>query len=120
MFCKKWDKELENRIRGIRISERMRAFMVLNPEAIYIPFGMSYLEETFCAAEGIGSKIIYAERNAPELEIPKDKDRADNVLKMLSQANGAIFQTKDEAEFYKNIINIKICFCHSYLNSNFI
>ena len=112
-ICQKWDKELENRIRGIRISERMRAFMVLNPEAIYIPFGMSYLEETFCAAEGIGSKIIYAERNAPEIEIPKDKDRADRVLKMLSQENGAVFQTKDEAEFYKDIIHHNVAVIHN-------
>lgn len=106
-ICRNWDKELENRIRISRISERMRVFMILNPQAIYIPFGMSYLEETFCAAKGIGSKIIYAERNAPEHEIPKDKDRADRMLKILSQADGAIFQTKDEAEFYKDII------CHN-------
>lgn len=112
-LCKKWDKELENRIRAIRISECMRTYMVLHPEAIYIPFGLSYLEETFCAAEGIGGKIIYAERNAPELEIPKDKDRANNVLKMLSQANGAIFQTKDEAEFYKDIISHNVAVIHN-------
>lgn len=112
-ICQKWDKELENRMRAIRISEGMRAYMVLHPEAIYIPFGLSYLEETYCAAEGIGCKVIYAERNAPELEIPKEKDRADNVLKMLSQANGAVFQTKDEAEFYKGIISHNIAVIHN-------
>lgn len=112
-FSQKWNKELENRIRGIRISERMRAFMVMNPEAIYIPFGMSYLEETFCATEGIGSKIIYAERNAPEIEIPKEKDHADRVLKILSKAKGAVFQTKDEAEFYKDIIRHNVVVIHN-------
>lgn len=112
-ICSNWDKELENRIRASRISERMRVFMILNPQAIYIPFGMSYLEETFCAAKGMESKIIYAERNAPEHEIPKDKDRADRMLKILSQADGAVFQTKDEAEFYKEIISNNVAVIHN-------
>lgn len=114
----KWDRELANKVRNIRVGERLRTYMLLNPEAIYIPFGMSYFEEAFCAKEGLDCKIVYAERNAPELELPKEKEKAERVLKMLAKVDGAVFQTKDEEKFYENVVNKNVAVIHNPIKAN--
>lgn len=117
-YFPKWDRELAHRVRSIRIGELLRVYMLLNPDALYIPFGLAYYEETFCAAEKLSCKIIYAERNAPELEMPKDRDKASRLLKMLGQANGAVFQTRDEQRFYEKVINNNVVVIHNPIKNN--
>lgn len=99
-FFKSLDQRLEDRIRNLRVSEKVRKYIVLNEGAIYIPFGMSYFEAVICATEGTSCKVIYSERNAPEKELPSDEKKAKRLLNLLKKANGAIFQTKEERKFY--------------------
>lgn len=103
-FFSKWDKKLAAEIKGLRRSENISVFIANNPNCIYIPFGLSYFENTYFGSRGLNTKIIYAERNAPELEFPKDNKEKERLFKLLSKADGAVLQTEDELNFYKNRI----------------
>lgn len=94
------DKKAAAIIKGLRKSEMLSAFAANNQGCIYIPFGISYFENVFYALKGTKNKLIYAERNAPELEFPSDAKEKERMLKMLSKADGAVLQTKDELEFF--------------------
>lgn len=107
------DKLLEQKIRGIRLSEKLRAYVLLNQYAVFIPFGLAYYEAVFYASEGLTCQILYAEKNAPEIEIPKDEVRAKQLLKIISKSNGAIFQTKDEQEFYSEYVQKNVAVIHN-------
>lgn len=99
-FCE-WDRTLALQIRGIRRSNDISTFTICNPDCIYIPFGISYYEDIFYGTKGIDSKIIYAERNAPEVEFSKEAAEKERIFKMLSKADGAVLQTKDELAFFE-------------------
>lgn len=99
-----WDKKLAAEIRGMRRSENLSVYMTNHPESLYIPFGISYFEDVFYGADGIGCKILYAERNAPELEFPQDLTEKKRLLKMLSRAEGAVLQTNDELAFFEGCL----------------
>ncbi len=103
-FFPKWDKKLADEIKALRRSEDISVFITKHPDSIYIPFGISYFEDVFCDAKGTGCKIIYAERNAPEIEFPEDADEKERLLRMLSEADGAVLQTKDELEFFEGTL----------------
>ncbi len=96
----KWDKKLAFEIRGLRHSENLSAFIVNNSDCVYIPFGISYFGDVFYASKGTKAKIIYAEKNAPEVEFPADINERERLIKMLSEADGAVLQTQDELKFY--------------------
>lgn len=100
-FFPVWDKKLANGIRGLRQSEKISVFAANNPDCIYIPFGISYFEEIFHGIKGTKANIIYAERNAPEVEFPKDFSERERIFKLLSKADGAVLQTKDELNFFE-------------------
>ena len=72
-FFSSWDKKLAAEIRGFRQSENLSVFITNHSDCIYIPFGLSYYENVFYAAKGSNCKIIYAERNAPEVEFPENQ-----------------------------------------------
>lgn len=101
---KNCDKKLAAEIKGLRRSENLSVFIVNNSDCIYIPFGISYFEDVFYGAKGINTRIVYAERNAPEIEFPKDKDEKERIFKMLSKTDGAVLQTRDELKFFDNIL----------------
>ncbi len=100
-FFPEWSKKLASEIRGLRRSQNLSVFIANNADCIYIPFGISYFEDVFYAAKYTGSKIIYAERNAPEVEFPKDIAEKERIFKLLSKADGAVLQTKDELKFFE-------------------
>ena len=100
----KLDKKLAAEIRGLRRSENISAFIANNPDSLYIPFGVSYFEDVFYGSKGKNAKIVYAERNAPEIEFPKDKDEKERIFKMLSKTDGAVLQTRDELKFFDNTL----------------
>jgi len=100
----KWDKKLAAEIRGLRRSENLSAFIVNNPDCVYIPFGISYFEDVYYASKSINAKIIYAERNAPEVEFSKITSEKEHIFKLLSKINGAVLQTEDELKFYEGQI----------------
>ena len=97
---KNCDKKLAAESKGLRRSENLSVFISNNPGCVYIPFGISYFEDVFYVSKDINTRIVYAERNAPEIEFPKDKDEKERIFKMLSKADGAILQTEAELDFY--------------------
>ena len=100
-FFSKWDRKLATKIKGLRRSKNLSVFIANNPDCVYIPFGISYFEDVFYASKGTGAKIIYAERNAPEVELPDDIYERNRLIGMLSKADGVVLQTQDELEFYE-------------------
>lgn len=96
-----WDKKLAAEIRGLRRSADIAVFAAANPDCIYIPFGIAYYEDVFYGVKVTNAKIIYAERNAPEVEFPENEASRKPYLCLLSKADGAVLQTKTELEFYQ-------------------
>ncbi len=99
-FSSAADKKAAYRIQEMRHSEKLAVYMSLNPDSIYIPFGISYYEQVYGASYGIGCRIIYAERNAPEHEFPKDETAKEYLLNIVSKADAAVLQTQDELKFF--------------------
>lgn len=100
-FFSALDKKLQAEIRGLRRSADISVFASTNPDCIYIPFGIAYYEDVFYGVKGTNAKIIYAERNAPEVEFSENETSRKSYLRLLSKANGAVLQTKTELEFYQ-------------------
>ena len=98
------DKKLARKIKELRKGNNLSYFIANNPDAVYIPFGISYFESVFYGAKGINPKIIYAERNAPEIEFPEEVSEKERIFNLLSNAVGAVLQTKNELEFYEGRI----------------
>lgn len=96
-----WDKKLADEIRGLRRSGDISAFIINNYDCVYIPFGISYFELVYYGAQNANCKILYAERNAPEIEFPKDIAKKERLINILSKADGAVLQTRDELEFFE-------------------
>ncbi len=95
------DKKTALRIKEMRHGEKLSVYLSLNPDSIYIPFGISYYEQVYNASYKIGCKIIYAERNAPELEFPTDKLSKQRMLSIVSRADAAVLQTENELGFFE-------------------
>lgn len=112
------DKKLAMYVRKLRIGEKLRQYVVLNKEAVYIPFGLSYFEATVYAVEGFPAKVIYAERNAPQMELPKEKEKADLLLNLLNRADGAVFQTEEEKCFYEEYISVNTAVIRNPIKEN--
>lgn len=88
-------------IKELRHSEKLAVYMALNRSSIYIPFGISYYEQAYGASYKLGCKIIYAERNAPELEFPKNGTEKERMLQIVTKADAAVLQTENELEFFE-------------------
>jgi glycosyltransferase involved in cell wall biosynthesis len=97
----------------LRRIHALRAFVVLNPDAVYIPFGAGYYEEAFFATRGYPCKLIYAERNAPEKEIPWQPKKRVVFYDILKQADGVVLQTEDEKLFYKDVLPAHVAVIHN-------
>ena len=100
-FFRKWDEKLSEEIKALRRSENISAFIAKNLDCIYIPFGISYYENVYYGTKGINSDIIYAERNAPEIEFPDNDKKRKQLFNILSKGKGAVLQTNDELAFYE-------------------
>ena len=103
-FLKSLDKKIEAKIRDLRKGDDLSAFVLNNKDCIYICFGVSYYEKTFCAGKDLGCRIIYAERNAPEMDFPKEINAKNRLINMVAKADGVILQTEDELKFFEGKI----------------
>ena len=99
---KKLDPVLGETIKNIRKGTEIGAFALNNRDSIFIPFGISCYEKTFFAIKSFHSKIIYAERNASEVEFPKDATERERLIELVSKANSVVLQTQNELHFYGN------------------
>ena len=55
-------------------------------------------------SQRIRCDVIYAERNAPEVEFPSDENLKEFYATLVDKADGAVLQTMDELRFYKGIL----------------
>lgn len=93
--------KLNGKVREIRRSEEIDDYLSFNQAYCFIPFGIGLYEKVFYAANKRGIKVIYAEKNAPELELPSDEAVRKEIISHLKKANTLVLQTEDEAGFYK-------------------
>lgn len=100
-FLKKMDSILAETVKAIRKSQDLSFFALNNRKRIYIAFGIGCYEKTFFAAKPFDSKIIYAERNASEVEFPKEAEKRNSLIDLVGKADGVVLQTKDELKFYE-------------------
>jgi len=101
----KSNDELNFRIRGFRRSERISYYIAGHVESVYITFGIAMYEQTYFAALNSGVKLIYAERNAPELEYPESDDERRRYMEIAAKADGAVLQTLCELDFFGGMFN---------------
>ncbi len=99
-FFDKIDSSLSKKVRNIKGSSSFSVFALNNQECVYIPFGIGCYEKTFFAVKPFKCKIIYAERNASEVEFPKDVVEQNRLISLVEKADGVVLQTEDELEFY--------------------
>ena len=103
---KKFDKKLEKRIKSIRKGFELLAYCLKTQPDIVIPLGLTYLEPVISATAGLNCKIVYAEKNAPELEFPqKGSEDYYYYTQLLQQVHGVIVQTEVEKEFFGDDLN---------------
>lgn len=97
----RFDLRLQNEVAGIRRSEALRKYLLQNGDSILIPFGYACYEMAIFASQGLNCKLVYAERNAAELECPSGAEEREFAFKLLQKADGAVLQTQDEMDFYR-------------------
>lgn len=92
------------RLKGMEHAVILRTYAVLHPGAIFIAFGSGCYEDAFFATRGLPCKLIYAERNAPHLELPWNIAHRDMLMNSLKQIDGVVLQTEDERLFYQDVL----------------
>ena len=108
-WSKKLDKHFSDVVKSAR-REKLRAYFVLHPHDVYIAFGLGNFENIYFATLGDDVKIIYAEKNAAELELPACEEARKEIFCHMSRLSGAVLQTNDEMRFYAsaNIKNVVV------------
>lgn len=117
-FFGRFDEKLSADIRALRKSEKLRKYLVLNPESILIPFGLGCCEKCFFASRDFNCKIIYAEKNAAQLECPDDTEKRKYIFNMLKAVDGAVLQTEDEMLFYSECFANNAVVIHNPVKPN--
>ncbi len=107
------DRKLENQIKGLRRSRQLRDYLLLNQGAVLIPFGLACYEMSYYASRGLGCQLVYAEKNAAELECPSDPLERKAMFRILRQADGAVLQTQNEIDFYKGCLERNAVVIHN-------
>lgn len=92
---------VSDKIKLLRNGAELRDYFLNTRPDIVIAFGSLYLEPCVSAAEGIDCIIIYAEKNAPELEFPeKSSDQFQYYLRLLNRLHATIVQTENAKQFF--------------------
>lgn len=100
----------------LRKCAALRTFLQQNDGSVLIPFGIEYYTLAYFAKKGTRCKIVFAERNSPQIE-NYDETRKFCNGKCLKKADWAIFQTKEEADYYKNELAGKTSVIHNPISS---
>ena len=103
---KKLDYYLSKKVKMLRCGAELRDYFLNEKPDIVIPFGISYLEPSISASVGIDCQIIYAEKNAPELEFPeKGSDEFNYYIRLLKKIHGVVVQTNNEKQFFSGALS---------------
>ena len=114
---KPFDSVLEEKIKSRRI-EKLRAFFILNKNSIYITFGVSNFERMYLVGKDDNIKLIFAEKNASQLELPENRQERERLLNMLRSVSGAVVQTEDEASYYSGYIKENLAVIHNPIKAD--
>ena len=85
-----------DKIRGIKNSEDLRAYMTKHRGALVIVFGFNIYERCYYACKGLGCKMVYAETNAKNKFV--DDRNYDATVSLIEKADMLVFQTQKEKE----------------------
>lgn len=107
---KKLDHYLSKKVKMLRCGVELRDYFLNTQPDIVIPFGIAYLEPSISASNGIDCQIVYAEKNAPELEFPKkSSDEFNYYINILKRIHGVVVQTDNEKQFFSgDLTNIYV------------
>ncbi len=110
-FSKRTNQNINDRIRGIRNGQTLRAFLISNQGATIISFGFNIFEKVYWASKGLNFKLVYAETNASDKYINDSNfDATTNVLK---KANAWVFQTQEQRAFLGYQDNVRARIIHN-------
>lgn len=104
---------ISEKVSELRRGEKLREFLLKHKNAIVISFGIASYENVFYASKKLGQRLIYAEINNPAAHLPKARKKRNELIKLISKANVAIFQTEAEKLFYKNKLRNKGIVIHN-------
>lgn len=99
-----WRNRLSQKINEMRKGKDLRPFILNHPNAVYVGFGIGCYESVYYAAKGLHSQLIYAEKNASQLEFLKEKKERDDLFRILRRGDSAVLQTRDELDFFKGCL----------------
>ncbi len=101
---------INDKIRGVRNSTDLRAYLVENQGATIISFGFNIFEKVYWATKGLDFKLVYAETNASDKFV---NDRNFNATcRLLKKADIWIFQTQEQMGFlgYQDVFGAKVIY----------
>lgn len=103
------NRRLSDKIKLLRNGAELRDYFLNTRPDIVIPFGISFVVPAVSATEGIDCKIVYAEKNAPELEFPeKSTDQFEYYVRLLNRLHATIVQTENAKQFFDGRVD-NIC-----------
>lgn len=112
------DESIETKIRSLRKGIDLRCYFTKTDPDIVIPFGLSYLEPTLSAVDGLNCKVVYAEKNAPEKEFPsKDTDEYQYLIGLLNKVEAVIVQTQNSKKFFNDELS-NVCVINNPIKQN--
>ena len=93
-------KYCSSKISDLLHGNTLRYYFLLNHNSTIIAFATSFVYETYCATKGLNCKIIFAEKNASQLENRGLSQAKEEASKALHYAKACVFQTYDELAQY--------------------
>ncbi|MBR3802127.1 MAG: glycosyltransferase [Clostridia bacterium] len=92
--------KISTRIKMLRSGMKLLPYISDHKDSLYISFGIYLLAAVHSATLGEKIKLIYSEINAPEVDLPAEKAARKEMIKIVADADCAIFQTESERDFF--------------------
>ena len=92
--------KISTRIKMLRSGIKLVPYILDYKDSVYISFGIYLLAAVHSATLGEKIKLIYSEINAPEVDLPAEKAARKEMIKIVADADCAIFQTESERDFF--------------------
>lgn len=101
----KLDRKLSDIIMLIGKGNKLRNYLLTSKPDIIITLGLSYIESVISASKGLKCKIIYAEKNAPQVEFPEyNSDGFRYYIRLLKKVQAVVVQTKEAKHFFEGYL----------------
>ena len=90
-----------SKIKYIHAGQKVRPFVRLHSEAVYLVFGVDCYEMIYSASVGLNSRCIFVEITAPQHYLIGEDQYKQRIYSLISSADGAVFQTQEEKCCYE-------------------